>query len=90
MKISTSSQVWHAIHRANSDDLHVSSSYSAPDGDMFGDPSICRMETEYTLKGADMPLMCAKTTWDKPEHGSSNRPNEKHEYWLIVNTNNED
>ncbi len=86
-KIKTSSAVWEAI-KATHDNLAVFSSYSAPDGDRFGDPSVCKMMTEYGFENCDFPIMGAETTWEKGE--DYKRVNWQHEYWLCVGINKED
>ena len=89
MDIKTTLEVWRSIKSAHGDDLKVFSSYSAPDGDMYFNPNVCVMETEYGLKGADFPIIRAKTTWDRDMSGSFKRENEKHEYWLSINVNDD-
>ena len=71
-KIRTSKEVWMYIC-AEHKDLVVFSSYSAPE-------SGC-METSFGFRGAECPLIHAKTTWDVGEFGDE-RKNELHEYWL--------
>ncbi len=75
-----------ARHR---DELKVFSSYSAPDGDQFGDPSEGVMKTEYGIDGADFPLIGAETRWRIDQEGRSIRHEEKYEYWLCVATEGE-
>ena len=80
-KIETTYQVWKQIKESHPE-LVVFSSYSAPDGDMFGDPSKCVMMTEYGFKGCDYPIIGSKTTWDN--NGELKRENEQHKYWFCV------
>ena len=83
-KWKTSAEVW-AVIRAAHPELQVFSTYSAPDGDQFGDPSICRMMTEYGFPGADCSIIGAESTWDRnPDPSNYERLNEKHEYWICV------
>lgn len=84
-KVPTSAEVW-AVIRARHKDLKPFSSYSAPDGDQFGNPSQAVMMTEYGLPNAPCALIGARTTWDVPRPGmcQCDRPNEATEYWLCV------
>ena len=82
----TSPEVWAVLHARHGADLKVFASYSAPDGDMYGDHTKSRMETSYGFINADVPLMEAKTTWDFQPSKPTERKNEKHEYWLCVPT----
>ena len=82
-KIKTTKEVWLTIKLAH-EDLEVFSTYSAPEGDMYGDPNECVMLTEYGFIGCDFPIIGAKTTWDRSPKGSFKRENEKHIYWLCV------
>ena len=87
-KIKTTFNVWAATKNSHPE-LKVFSSYSAPDGDMFGDPDICVMMTEYGFNNSDYPIIGAKTTWDRVTN-SIKRTNEKTEYWLCVAINEEE
>lgn len=79
----TSAEVCAVIWARHSDELVVFSSFSAPEGDYFGDPNQCVMETEYGFSGAPAPLIGYKTTWEKiPD--SYEHKNEKHTYWLCI------
>jgi len=82
-KIKTSYEVWKSIKDEHKD-LVVFSSYSAPDGDMYGDPEECVMKTEYGFDGFDYPLIGAKTVWDKNYEEPHKRDNEVHIYWLCI------
>ena len=85
IKIKTTPEVW-AVIRASHPEMIVFSSYSAPDGDRFGNPSKGVMATDYGFENADYPTLSAETTWDisnDPEN-KYKRKNEKHEYWLCV------
>lgn len=82
-KIETTLEVWTAIRLAHPQ-MVVFASYSAPDGDDFGDPNECVMKTEYGFSEGDFPVMGAETRWDKDHENSSNRLNERHQYWLCV------
>lgn len=68
--------------RSSHPELVVFCSYSAPDGDQFGNPDECQMFTEFGFRDADVPLIGAKTTWEKDPECEYNRLNEKTEYWL--------
>jgi len=82
-KVPTVYAVWKALKAAHPE-LKVFSSYSAPDGDQFGNPNVCRMMTEYGFNGTDFPIMGAETTWDRDSENPHKRPNEQHKYWLCV------
>ena len=82
-KIPTSREVW-AMIKARHPELVVFGSYSAPEGDYYGNHDECRMMTEYGFKGCDYPIIGAKTTWDYNPLNTSERANEKHTYWLCV------
>ena len=58
------------------------SSYSAPDGDEFGDMSKGVMKTTYGFKDADYAFMEAETTWDINREIPYQRDNEETDYWL--------
>ena len=79
-KIPTSAEVWAAI-KAKHPELRVFSSYSASDGDPYGNPNKCTMMTEYGFDGCGCPLMGAETTWYKNYDELSDK---KHVYWLCV------
>lgn len=81
-RITTSAEVWAVTHARHREDLGVYSSYSAPEGTASGF-EMGRMETAYALKGADYPLIEARTTW-RIEPGSYKRHDEQHEYWLCI------
>jgi len=83
-KTPTTPEVWAVIKARHHKDLMVFSSYSAPDGDRFGDPDQGRMMTEYGLVNAGCPLMGADTRWDIDREKLHKRINERHEYWLCV------
>lgn len=89
IKITTSPEVW-AVIRARHPEMKVSSSYSAPNGDMFGDPSKGIMETDYGFENADFPTLSAKTTWDIDPSNKHERKNVRHEYWLCVGIKDDD
>ena len=83
LKIPTSAEVWAVIH-AKHKELRVFSSYSAPDGDQYGDHNQCVMMTEYGVPEADFPIIGAKTVWEKDQEGGHERINEMTKYWLCV------
>jgi DNA gyrase subunit A len=66
-RVPTSAEVW-AVIRARHPEMRVFGSYSAPDGDQFGDPSKGKMFTSYGFEHGDFPVMEAQTTWEiEPE-----------------------
>ena len=83
-KVKTTYEVWAAIRKAHPD-MVVYGSYSAPNGDYYGNPKRGRMFTSYGFKDGDYPVMEAESTWDIAED-SNERKNEIHEYWLVMIT----
>lgn len=86
----TSHEVWAVIKARHHDQLKVFGSYSAPDGELYGNPDEGRMETSYGFEGADYPLMEAKTTWSIDREQPHKRIDEIHEYWLCIPVKDED
>jgi len=82
-RVPTSAEVW-AVIRARHPELRVHSSYSAPDGDRFGDPSKGKMLTSYGFEHSDYPIIEAQATWDITAEKTYSRVNERHEYWLCI------
>ena len=82
-RIPTSAEVWAVIKERHHADLKVYATFSDPDGEYSGWQQ-GRMETVYSLTGADYPLMEARTTWDIDQEAKHKRLNEQHEYWLCV------
>ena len=83
-KIPTSYEVWLSIKKQHLNQLKLFSSYSAPDGDYFGDIKTGVMMTEYGFDGASCPIMGAETKWDIDREHPYKKVNERHEYWLCV------
>ena len=84
-RIETSPEVYSAIFTKHRKDLVTFATYSAPDGDQFGDHKQGLMFTSWGIKGSDFPLIEAQTTWDidsVPEIYKRN--NEKHQYWICL------
>lgn len=82
-RVPTSESVWLAVKSQHAN-LKVFSSYSAPQGDYFGNPDVCRMLTEYGFENCDYPTIGAETTWDRNSHEPIKRENEQHKYWLCI------
>lgn len=82
-RVKTTSAVFVAIRLAHTD-MVVFGSYSAPDGDQFGDPSKGRMFTSFGFENSDYPVIEAETTWDICAEEPYKRNNETHEYWLCL------
>lgn len=82
-RIATSAEVWAVLKARHHKDLGVYASYSDPDG-TASDFTTGRMETSYALKGADYPLMEARTTWRIDPQLPHARLDEIHEYWLCI------
>lgn len=80
----TSAEVWAVIKARHGKDLKVFGSYSAPDGDFLGDPSICKMFTSYGFSNGDYPIMEAETTWRTNPEKRHERINETTKYWLCL------
>lgn len=82
--IATSAEVWAVIKARHHDDLVPMSSFSDPDGTFNGGSGERgRMETSYGFRGADYPMMEARTTW-RIVPGDYKRHDETHEYWLCI------
>ena len=73
----TTREIAEALRRAH--DLCVYGSYSAPDGDEFGDPDEARMMTLWALPGTDYPLLKQETRWPVGCHHERTTTN-----WLCV------
>jgi hypothetical protein len=81
--IPTTYEVWKTI-KEHHPDLVVFGSFSAPDGDYFGDPNRGKMFTSYGFKNTDYPIVQAETQWNIGFPDRSVRHDEEHEYWLCV------
>lgn len=89
--IPTSAEVWAVLHARHGKELKVFSTYSAPGGDEFGDPSIAVMFTAYGFACADdYPVMEARTTWRVNPEKSYEREGETTEYWLCIPLKSDD
>jgi hypothetical protein len=82
-RVPTSAEVW-AVMRARHPEMRVFESYSAPDGDQFGDPGKGKMFTSYGFENGDYPVIAAQTTWDIDTEQKHKRVNEHHEYWICL------
>lgn len=82
-RVQTSAEVW-AVIRARHPEMRVFWSYSAPDGDHFGNQSKGKMFTSYGFEHGDYPVIEAQTTWDIDPETPYKRANEQHEYWLCL------
>lgn len=85
VKHETTYDIWKAIREAHPD-MVVFGSYSAPDGDSFGNPNRAVMMTSYGFSGDRHPIIEARTEWDAtPSYKvTGKRENETHKYWLCV------
>jgi hypothetical protein len=88
-KVITSYDVWSAI-RKNHTELKVFGSYSAPNGDYFGDTSQGKMITSYGFENSDYPIIEAETVWDIDREQPYKRINESHKYWLCIGIKDRD
>ena len=80
-RVPTTRVVWAVLHAVHLD-LSVFGSYSAPDGDQFGNPNKGKMFTSYGFKGEDYPLIETETTWDITSRDPCKRENEQTLFWL--------
>lgn len=80
--VTTSAEVFAVIMARHHHELKVFSSYSAPDGDQFGNSEKGKMFTSYGFEDADYPILEAETTWGISWSGK--RENETHRYWLCI------
>ncbi len=83
-KVTTSIEVYAVIRAKHGDELQVFSSYSAPDGDYYGNPDQGRMFTEWGFKGAECPIYGSEHRWDIDRDKPHNRNNQTSEYWLCI------
>ena len=84
----TSPEVWAVIFARHKEDLEVTSTFSDPSGTFMGGPGeVGRMETCYHLRGADFPLLGARTTWDIGEKPHDKR---RHQYFIFIARNEAD
>ncbi|UOF76766.1 hypothetical protein [Caudoviricetes sp.] len=81
-RVQTSQEVF-AVIRACHPEMLVFGSFSAPEGDPFGDPGKGRMFSSYGFDGGDCPVIEIQTTWDITDTNNK-RQNETHEYWLCI------
>ena len=82
-KVKTTPEVYAVIH-ASHPTLKVFSTYSAPDGDSFGNPDKCVMMTTYGFADCDYPIIGRKTTWDRNYEKPTARENLDDQYWLFI------
>lgn len=80
--IATTYTIWLAIKLDHEKDLVIFATRTSMSEGII--------ETQYGLRGADFPLMQARTTWDPDEDDPSNRINEQHCYWLCVPAKEDD
>ncbi len=81
--IPTTVVVWYAIHKSHPE-LKVFESYSATDGDYFGNHSQGKMFTSFGFDSCEYPIISAQKTWDIDSNDPSNRLNEKYQYLLCL------
>lgn len=85
----TSAEVWAVLFARHRDELEPTSSFSDPTGTFAGGAGDQgRMETCYRLRGADFPLLGARTAWDIGENDK--QLNKRHQYFLIIARNDAD
>jgi hypothetical protein len=85
VKVATSAEVWAVIEARHGNEMTVFESFSDPDGTFNGgDGTRGRMETAWGFKGAQVPTLYAKTTWEIDPEATYKRINEQYEYWLCV------
>lgn len=79
----TSAEVWAVLFARHGDELEPISSFSDPTGTFAGGTGDQgRMETCYRLRGADLPLLGVRTTWDIGKNDE--QINKRHQYFLII------
>lgn len=83
-RVTTSAEVFAVIRARHHKIMKVFGSYSAPDGDAFGDLSQGKMFTSYGFDYGDYPVIESQTTWDIDSEHPEKRANERHEYWLCL------
>lgn len=88
-RIPTTPEVW-AVIRARHTELVPFGSYSAPDGDQFGNPDQGVMFTSYGFRCGDFPIIEAETTWDIDRDRPNERVNQSTRYWLCVPVEEDD
>lgn len=81
--VQTTPEVWQAIREAHPE-MVVYGSFSAPDGNYFGNPREGRMFTSYGFAKGNFPVIEAETTWDIDRGNPCRRANERHKYWLCL------
>ncbi len=88
VKVPTSPEVWAVIRARHAADLEVYGTFSNPCGGELGSsPDRGEMMTLYSLRGADVPLIGARSTWAVRTSESGDRVrfgDEHHEYWLCA------
>jgi hypothetical protein len=85
VRIATSAEVAAVIRARHDKELAVFASFSDPDGTFNGGAGERgRMETAWGFKGADAPILEARTTWTIDRKQQHKRIEEKHEYWLCA------
>ena len=82
-RVPTSAEVF-AVIRARHPEMRVFGSYSAPEGDMFGDERRAKMFTSYGFAQGDYPVIECQTTWDIIDDEPRKRTSEHNEYWLCL------
>jgi len=87
--VPTTLEVWRAIREAHPE-MVVYGSFSAPDGNYYGDPSEGKMFTSYGFKQGEFPVIEAETRWDIDRAKPYERHNERHKYWLCLPEKAED
>lgn len=78
-----SADVYNSVRKDHGEDLVVFASFSAPEGDYYGNPERARMLTEWGFEDAACPTIGCETSWDADTEGYT-RENFTAEYWLCV------
>lgn len=81
--VQTNYEVWSAI-RTFHGDMVVYGSFSAPEGNYYGNQDQAKMFTSYGFEQGNYPVIEAETTWDIDRENPHKRQNEQHKYWLCL------
>ena len=83
LKVTTSAEVYAVIWAKHGDNMKVFATYSAPDGDPYGNSDKCEMYTEWGFNNSDIPLISCRIQWDKDQESPANRLNVSRTYQIF-------
>ena len=81
--VQTTVEVWCAIRQAHPE-LIVYGSFSAPDGNYFGNQNEGKMFTSFCFKQGNFPIIEVETTWQVDREDPTYRTREQSRYWLCL------